>query len=478
MFSTLLIKELKAIVLSTKFAATLGVCTALLLLSVLIGIREYRASEKQHQAALQLNDLDMRQVKSWRHFDTKAFRPPDPMQVFVSGVTYDVGRWSDINKQAPIKLEGSVYSDDPIFALFRYFDFAFVVQFVFSLLAILFTYDSICGERESGTLKLVFSNAIPKAQYLLAKATGAVSGLIVPILLPILLCLLVVRLSGVPLTGANWMSIIGLIGMSLLYLCAFIMIGLLVSAITRSSNVSFMVSLVVWVLLVLIIPRTGVMVAGQLMEVPSYSEIEGQRAAFELDKTNQMIEFIQKQNSQLTVYSGQQACPKKTDDIGAIIDSATTANAKAVAEYEAKLMSDYRRQKSAQERFGLTLSRFSPASAYQLAAQTLGGSDLSLKTRNEDAMTAYRTEVIDYAAAQKNDPLAGGIAISASDEGLQFNVKKGAELDISGVPRFDGARAVLRNASSSAVVDTGLLLLCILIAFGGAFVAFLRYDVR
>ena len=186
MFSVLLTKELKAIVLSPKFAATLGVCTVLMLLSVWIGIREYHASLRQYDAAQQLNDQETRQQTSWARFESKAFRPPNPMQVFVSGVTYDVGRWSEISGSTPIKLEGSVYSDDPIFALFRYFDFAFVVQFVFSLLAILFTYDSICGERESGTLKLVFSNSVPKAQYLLAKATGAVTGLIVPILLPIL----------------------------------------------------------------------------------------------------------------------------------------------------------------------------------------------------------------------------------------------------------------------------------------------------
>lgn len=475
MFATLLMKELKAIILSPKFAATLGVCSVLMLLSVLIGIREYRSSVKQYEAAQQLNDQEMRQQTSWQRFGTKAFREPNPMQVFVSGVSYDVGRWSEIASQSPIKLEGSVYSNDPIFALFRYFDFAFVVQFVFSLLAILFTYDSICGERESGTLKLVFSNSVPKAQYLLAKTTGAVTGLVVPILLPILLCLLVVNIAGVPLSTDNWISLIGLIGMSLLYLCAFIMIGLLISVITRTSNISFMLSLVAWVLLVLIVPRAGVIVAGQMTSVPSYSEIEGQRASFAQDKLNQMLEFLAHQ-TEATYEAG--GCSVTRGTINAAIDSAQKANALAVAEYEAKLSADYRIRKATQERMGLALSRFSPSSAYQLAAQTLAGTDLSLKTRYEDAMTAHRADVVDYASSRPKNQMGGGIAISVSDEGMKFNVMKGVELDISGVPRFDATRASLKDAASTLLIDAGLLALCILLAFGGAFVAFLRYDVR
>jgi ABC-type transport system involved in multi-copper enzyme maturation permease subunit len=475
MFTILLFKELKAIILSPKFAATLGVCTVLMLLSILIGIREYHASAKQYEVAQQLNDQEMRQQTSWRQFSSKAFRPPNPMQVFVSGVSYDIGRWSEIASESPIKLEGSVYSDDPIFALFRYFDFAFVVQFIFSLLAILFTYDAICGERESGTLKLVFSNSVPKAQYLLAKATGTVTGLVVPILLPILLCLLVVSIAGVPLSFANWISLLGLIGMSLLYLVAFVMIGLLISALTRSSNVSFLVSLVVWVVLVLIVPRVGVIVAGQLTNVPSYSEVEGQRASFAQDKMNQMLAYLAKQTTATYEAGG---CAKTEGTINVAIDSAMKANALAIADYEAKLNADYRLRKAKQERMGLTLSRLSPSSAYQLASQTLAGTDLSLKTRYEDAMTAHRADVVEYASTRPEGQSGGRIAIAATEEGLKFNVMKGAELDISGIPDFEGQRATLRNIASSLVIDSGLLALCILIAFGGAFIAFLRYDVR
>ena len=215
-----------------------------------------------------------------------------------------------------------------------------------------------------------------------------------------------------------------------------------------------------------------------MTQVPSYSEVESQREAFAQDKMNQLQQFLHGGAKRDVARKGVGCEIQAGKDVNAVIDSALKANTEAVVEYEAKLTNDYRRRKATQERLGLLLSRFSPSSAYQLAAQTLAGTDLGLKTRNEDAMVAYRTELADYASGQTEVDPGGRIAISFSPEGMKFNVAKGSELDVSGVPRFDGGRVTLKNAVSSVIVDAGLLALSILIAFGGAFLAFLRYDVR
>jgi len=192
MLSTLINKELKSIIQSPKFVGSFAVCSVLILLSVYIGIAEYRTAVAQHEAAGQLVDEELRQATSWGGLSTKSYRPPDPMQIFVSGVNYDIGRWSSIGSDAGVKLRHSAYSDDPIFAVFRFVDFAFIVMFVLSLMAIQFTYDAVNGERESGTLKLVFSNAVPRAKYLIAKCAGSWLGLALPLGIPILLSVLLV----------------------------------------------------------------------------------------------------------------------------------------------------------------------------------------------------------------------------------------------------------------------------------------------
>jgi len=60
MFGTLVRKELRAIVLSPKFTATLAVLSVLLLLSVYIGIQEYRQATVQYETATSLSEQRLR----------------------------------------------------------------------------------------------------------------------------------------------------------------------------------------------------------------------------------------------------------------------------------------------------------------------------------------------------------------------------------------------------------------------------------
>src|SRR5512145_1685634 len=118
MLSILITKELKAILLSPKFIATFAVCTVVLLLSVGIGIQEYFESTAQYESSLKLFDQQTRESTSYSQLRARVHRQPEPMQVFVSGLTWDIGRWSDPSNEAVSRLHQSPYSDDPIFAVF------------------------------------------------------------------------------------------------------------------------------------------------------------------------------------------------------------------------------------------------------------------------------------------------------------------------------------------------------------------------
>jgi len=53
------------------------------------------------------------------------------------------------------------------------------------------------------------------------------------------------------------------------------------------------------------------------------------------------------------------------------------------AEYSKRLNEDRRNRQAYQERLGFILSRFSPASAFRLAAMNLASTDILLKSRAE-----------------------------------------------------------------------------------------------
>ena len=478
MLSMLIKKELMGVLLSPKFTATFAVCSLLMLLSVFTGIKEYNNSVRQYETAVQLSKQTLQEKTSWMSASDKVYRRPDPMQIFISGLTFDIGRWSNISNSDSVKLKNSAYSDDPIFAIFRFIDFSFIVLIVLSLFAILFTYDAISGEREVGTLKLIFSNSVEKAKYLLAKCLGSWLGLVVPVSIPVLLSLLMILAFGVPLSTDHWIKVFVFLGVALLFFSLFIVLGVFISAWTRKSNVSFLVALVVWVAFILIIPRAGVMAAGQMVHVPRIAEIEGQRDAYAKDKWN---EFYHSEDARMKHVDGEMTDEEQWAEF-MLQDSLQSEVERKIEAYENQLYEDLQHRKRKLQKLGFSLSRFSPASAFQLASMNLAETSVSLKTNYEDAMRQYRTEFLDYVEKKKSESgVVGGISISIdSEKGLTIGDGRGkdATIDISDRPHFEYKDKSLKESLAPVTADAGILALLCLLIFAGAFVKFLKYDVR
>ena len=93
MLKILIEKEIKHIIQSPKFVATFLVCTLLIILSVFVGIMDYKAAVKQYSAANQLNQQKIEDASSYNSMSSMALRQPDPMQIFITGVQNDIGRF-------------------------------------------------------------------------------------------------------------------------------------------------------------------------------------------------------------------------------------------------------------------------------------------------------------------------------------------------------------------------------------------------
>ena len=87
---------------------------------------------------------------------------------------------------------------------FTELDWAFIIGLVMSFMAILFTYDAISGERETGTLSLLMSNSVSRATVLLGKFIGAFLTILLPLFIGILLNLMITSASNlVSLSGGE-----------------------------------------------------------------------------------------------------------------------------------------------------------------------------------------------------------------------------------------------------------------------------------
>jgi len=487
MFKTLVLKELKSILLSPKFAATFGVCSILLLLSTYLGIREYRSVVKQYGAANELVQQEMREARQWMSVNNRVYREPNPLQIFSSGVQNDIGRFSSISAWQPVKLVHSAYSDDPIFAVFRFIDVAFIIEVVFTLLAILFTYDAINGERESGTLQLTFSNAVSRVEFVTAKFAGTWLGLIVPLSVPMALSLVLLIVFSVPITASQWIQLLVFYGVSLLLVTFFVAYGVLISTLTKRSNVSFLFSLVSWVAFVLIIPRVGVMLAGQIIKVPTVAEIESQQDSFAKDRWNdhmkEMTKTWREREESMRGLTPEQRKAKYDEMEWTWAEEADAQRKKVQADIDEnarKLQEGARNQRIEQQRLAFNISRFSPVAAFQLAAMNLSETDISLKTRYEDELNSYRTTFNQYKdRKQKESGTMGGLRITVdSQAGVKIDTGREMALDLTDVPQFRSASLSLGEVLGLLPFDIAILVGLTILAFAGALIAFLRYDVR
>ena len=123
-------------------------------------------------------------------------------------------------------------------------------------MALVFAYDTLAGERERGTLRLVLTHPVRHGQILFAKYISGMICLLIPLLMCILLVLIMLTTSAsVFLSTDDFLRIGGVVFTSSVYLSLFYLIGMLVSAATRRTSTALMLAMFVWGFLVLVYPN-------------------------------------------------------------------------------------------------------------------------------------------------------------------------------------------------------------------------------
>ncbi|HKL66897.1 MAG TPA: ABC transporter permease subunit, partial [Bacteroidales bacterium] len=431
---------------------------------------------------------DMEQSPNWSNLRNLAHRSPNVMQILVSGLHFDIGRYSTISTSSDVKLRRSTYSDEPLFAIFRVIDLTFIIQIVFSLFAILYTYDSINGERELGTLKLSFANPLSRVEYLISKITGIWLSLIIPFLLPFLLCLLVLQFTGIPFTNADWLKILMFTLMSILYLTFFVVCGVMVSSFTSKSSFSFMILLVIWISGVLILPRLGVSIAGEAIPVPSIAQMESRQEAYRGARWDTYGEELSRvwseRNQAMQGMSEEEQHQYRNDNEWTWMvedDQLRREVQEDITENNRRLIEEADNLRKTQQNLAMTLARISPAGTYFNAAMSIAGTNLDMKNRYLQAMREYRdrfTTFVNNKQAESGERSGMTFSISSS-EGVKIDDSRDDKsLDLSGLPNFNPISTAPGTAFIKAAPDFIILLIFTGCSFGLAFYGFLRYDMR
>lgn len=468
MIKLIMEKELREIIGSTKFAVTFAVCSVLILLTFYVGAKNYQISLQQHRAAEAENLRQMQGLTDWTSVNShRIFLPPTPLEVLVSGVSNDIGRTVAMAGRGELEAHDSRYGGEPILAIFRFLDLDFIFQIVLSLFAVLFAYDAINGEKERGTLKLTFANPVARDKYILGKLMGSFMAIAVPLLLPILLGSLLLPLLGVHLTLGEWLRLASIVVGGFLHLGAFLSLSVLISSFTTRSSNSFMGLLVVWVVFVLIIPRASVLMAGRAVDVPTIDEITH-------EKSQQQRQLWAEDRKRMAAFK-----PESTDlemmaqEFQEFMNELAEERNRKMDALVRQLNEDRQNRQSVQETLAFGLARVSPTAALTLANTKLAGT--SVRQKNLFLKQAHNYQKT-YGAFMLEKT---GMSLDRTHVIRRISSNENEQpIDPRELPPFEYAGPSIGETVGDALLDLAVLALFNIIFFAGAFVRFLKYDVR
>ena len=502
MFWVLLRREILAHLITFRFAITVITCLLLVATTMFIRINDYEQRLASYNAARDAHRDELLSTRTYSFLMPKIDRPPNPLSIFNAGMDSRLGNTLRIYyTHVPVLWDAHSHSSGNLFIDHFYrIDLVFVFQFVLSLLALLFAYDAIAGERESGTMRVTMSNPVRRGNILGAKYVGAMTCLILPLIISFIIALIwIVSTGSIVFSEADFLRIAGILLTSIIYLSAIYLIGFFISASVHRTATALMLSLFVWVVLVLVYPSLSVSVVDQLIkpersqlnsnydamwqireaaneEVTEYLQndgiagesehfdVEGSRGGLNVGLSNQRtlmrIDF--------RAYDWQFISPESEKRVPHVIRyhqflaplRIDAAEKMGLIRLPALDQIRFRRARIAQN-----LLRLSPAAMYNLATQAWLGTDLEGVTDFFEAARHYRRTLINYFY---DEDAFSSRQWFASDQGA---------VNLDDLPRFVYQRASLWVNATRALPDLQLLILLNVALFLATFAIFVRQEI-
>jgi ABC-type transport system involved in multi-copper enzyme maturation permease subunit len=502
MLTVIIRREFLSNILTFRFAIGLIIYLALMVVCTYISTEDYKERlEGYNSAAQQHREMLDKEVQvysdlvnTWDIGGIKVDVRPTPLSIFNQGIIDKVNNTLNFGfALAPNIDTGQRQSNtNPLMKAFSSIDITLVLQIVMSLLAILFAYDSISGERENGTLALTMSNSISRGTLLLGKYIGGMLTLFAIFLPSFLVSLMMIYFSpNISLSGDEWLKIGMFFLTSIAYTSAFFLIGMFISAMTESSATTLMIALLAWTFAVILYPNIVVFAVDQIMtESVSglniepweyWNEYEAEKDKY-LDslglKREGFWRITEGLNSSGSGFGGSYTRLRNVSPVFSSVplESAVSAVCERFGYLEPlrvryadrlwrEVDSKIFQRKVIREKLATSLLRVSPAGAYYNSTAIISGTDSGSYENFFKQVQQYRQEVLQYAYDKKLFSSPGWFIVERKESLSDFPVFK---------HRFETAKESFRRMA----VDIIILIAFNAIFFMASYISFLRSELR
>jgi ABC-type transport system involved in multi-copper enzyme maturation permease subunit len=354
------------------------------------------------------------------------------------------------------------FSQNSLVESFQPLDWSFLVGTAFSLLALVFVYDSISGEKAQGTLKLLQTYSVSRNSILLGKLLANLVTLLVMLVAGMLVSLLLVVLLGQIDLGIADLIHIGLFtGLSAFYVTLFLCLGMLLSSITHRPTASMVLGVMVWVVSIVVIPGVGTLVIQQVHKIRTTNEVSEQAG-----KVWDQIEEEYKGES--STWRGREM--GKADNYQAERVSIVAQNKRK--HLQESIWEDYLRQEFEQAKIVRRISSISPTGLFEYSVESLNGTGVLRDESLVRESQQYRRGVEEWIRQRDlADPESPHLCFQSGYLSL-------ASLQVSIVPRPQFKEPSVAEGLSDALWKV-IILAAEVLAMGLAVVlTFQHYDVR
>lgn len=451
MLFTLVVKELRENLMSLRFAITAVVLMALAGVTVISLASEHRRQIDDYNRRVELHRKQAAEAGYAEPIVVD--RPAPAFASLFKGIGSTLTNQISLKNFSPARAIETVDIESTE-AMFPLIDLGFLTGVVLSLVALLFSYDAITGEKERGTLRQMLSNSISRPMIIISKWLSAFITLSVALIITLGLgSLLAASLPRSPfsLRGEDYMVLATIMIAAMLYLSVFALMGILVSSIVSRSASSLAILMLVWVMLIFVFPNAAPYLAVWLSPAPTRQQVIREEKQL---GSGLLVELKDRHKKGAEQVVSEKLDGKEMQKLAEGIDDTwATEHKQAIDRLRENNLSELRQQ----EKVGKIIASLSPygAAAYAFAALSDSGQAADerffqlARLYDQDQLTPYAKS---FAAA----PLGSKPA----------------------PPVFEYRPASLADRLASASSEIVVLVTYNLALFIGCFVAFRRYDVR
>lgn len=330
-------------------------------------------------------------------------------------------------------------------------DWAFIIGYVLSLIALLLTFDSVSGERERGTLRLMLVNPMPRHTVLIGKFFGALISINIPFVFAVLVNLLVISTSTAVQLGADAWGRLGIIYLiALLYTCIFLALGLIVSARVQRSSVGLVILLLTWVTFVVFMPNLLASIASRGTSTMSADELRAR----------------QKQLNDVHLQEYWNALSMSDEEDIRAGSEYVTKDAAA----QERLIKEHLTQQIAQARRVRSIAQISPAAILHHLLESFAGTGferhLQFLENTQRYAREYREFIVDTDRVDPQSPHFIGVREGMSQQ----------PVIPESIPIFEDTLRLTQDVNATAT-ELLLLVLFLILSLLSSYLAFIRVEV-